>query len=140
MKVVRQARLELSGGSTPDQLSPPPPPPPPPLGAIFFAPTSVPQSDQHDEISSHICRGPEAPTPPLAGPLTHSPPPPLKVARTREGVGLWPNAPPPPPWWAYREAGISGGDDFVGKSPRREVVRSSAGAGIVYPPFLGSFA
>ena len=24
MKVVRQARLELSGGSTPDQLSPPP--------------------------------------------------------------------------------------------------------------------
>ena len=26
MKVVRQARLELSGGSTPDQLSPPPPP------------------------------------------------------------------------------------------------------------------
>ena len=25
MKVVRQARLELSGGSTPDQLSPPPP-------------------------------------------------------------------------------------------------------------------
>ena len=26
------------------------------------------------------------------------------------------------------------------KSPRREVVRSSAGAGVVYPPFLGSFA
>ena len=26
------------------------------------------------------------------------------------------------------------------KSPRREVVRSSAGAGAVYPPFLGSFA
>ena len=25
MKVVRQARLELSGGSTPDLLSPPPP-------------------------------------------------------------------------------------------------------------------
>ena len=37
MKVVRQARLELSGGSTPDQLRPPnrpsrsPPPPPSPL-------------------------------------------------------------------------------------------------------------
>ena len=28
----------------------------------------------------------------------------------------------------------------VAKSPRREVVRSSAGAGVVYPPFLGSFA
>ena len=28
MKVVRQARLELSGGSTPDLLSPPPPPSP----------------------------------------------------------------------------------------------------------------
>ena len=26
------------------------------------------------------------------------------------------------------------------KSPRREVVRSSAGAGVLYPPFLGSFA
>ena len=26
------------------------------------------------------------------------------------------------------------------KSPRREVVRSSAGAGVIYPPFLGSFA
>ena len=26
------------------------------------------------------------------------------------------------------------------KSPRREVVRSSVGAGVVYPPFLGSFA
>ena len=26
------------------------------------------------------------------------------------------------------------------KSPRREVVRSSAGAGVVYPPFWGSFA
>ena len=26
------------------------------------------------------------------------------------------------------------------KSPRREVVRSSAGAGVVYPHFLGSFA
>ena len=26
------------------------------------------------------------------------------------------------------------------KSPRREVVRSSAGASVVYPPFLGSFA
>ena len=25
------------------------------------------------------------------------------------------------------------------KSPRREVVRSSAGAGVIYPPFLGSF-
>ena len=37
MKVVRQARLELSGGSTPDQLRPPtcpvpPPCPPPPRG------------------------------------------------------------------------------------------------------------
>ena len=30
MKVVRQARLELSGGSTPDQLRPTPPLPPPP--------------------------------------------------------------------------------------------------------------
>ena len=27
-----------------------------------------------------------------------------------------------------------------GKSPRREVVRSSAGAGVIYPPFWGSFA
>ena len=26
------------------------------------------------------------------------------------------------------------------KSPRREVVRSSAGASVVYPPFLGLFA
>ena len=26
------------------------------------------------------------------------------------------------------------------KSPRREVVRSSASAGVIYPPFLGSFA
>ena len=26
------------------------------------------------------------------------------------------------------------------KSPRREVVRSSAGAGVIYPPFWGSFA
>ena len=26
------------------------------------------------------------------------------------------------------------------KSPLREVVRSSAGAGVVYPPFWGSFA
>ena len=29
---------------------------------------------------------------------------------------------------------------FLQKSPRREVVRSSAGASGVYPPFLGSFA
>ena len=29
---------------------------------------------------------------------------------------------------------------YATKSPRREVVRSSAGAGVVYPPFLGSFA
>ena len=29
MKAVRQARLELSGGSTPDQLKPRPSPPPP---------------------------------------------------------------------------------------------------------------
>ena len=52
-------------------------PSPPPV-AIFFAPTSVPQSDQRDEaaISSHICRGPDPPTPPLAGPLTPPPPPP----------------------------------------------------------------
>ena len=38
-----------------------------------------------------------------------------------------------------------GGDNFgrgyfCRKSPRREVVRSSAGASVVYPPFLGSFA
>ena len=26
------------------------------------------------------------------------------------------------------------------QSPRREVVRSSTGTGVVYPPFLGSFA
>ena len=40
------------------------PPPPPPV-AIFFAPTSVPQSDQRDEaaISHHICRGLEPPRP-----------------------------------------------------------------------------
>ena len=50
MKVVRQARLELSGGSTPDQLRPP---------------------------------------------------------------------------------------SFLPESPRREVVRSSAGTGVVYPPFFG---
>ena len=30
--------------------------------------------------------------------------------------------------------------DRLAKSPRREVVRSSAGASVVYPPFLGSFA
>ena len=28
----------------------------------------------------------------------------------------------------------------VAKSPRREVVRSSVGAGVLYPPFLGPFA
>ena len=26
------------------------------------------------------------------------------------------------------------------ETPRREVVRSSAGASVIYPPFLGSFA
>ena len=30
--------------------------------------------------------------------------------------------------------------NHIVKSPRREVVRSSAGASVVYPPFLGSFA
>ena len=38
-----------------------------------------------------------------------------------------PSSPPPPP-------------KDRAKSPRREVVRSSAGASVVYPPFLGSFA
>ena len=32
------------------------------------------------------------------------------------------------------------GAEGARKSPRREVVRSSAGADVVYPPFLGSFA
>ena len=38
---------------------------PPPLLHFFFAPTSVPQSDQRDEaaISHHICRGLEPPRP-----------------------------------------------------------------------------
>ena len=37
--------------------------------------------------------------------------------------------------------GGGGGRHLVNpKSPRREVVRSSAGAGVIYPPFLGSFA
>ena len=31
-------------------------------------------------------------------------------------------------------------NELYTKSPRREVVRSSAGASVVYPPFLGSFA
>ena len=33
-----------------------------------------------------------------------------------------------------------GNEVDVMESPRREVVRSSAGAAVVYPPFLGSFA
>ena len=79
-------------------------PPPPPV-AIFFAPKSAPANDQCNEkaISSHICRGPEPPPPPpLAGPLTPPPAPPppppptLKVARKREGVGVWPVAATPP--------------------------------------------
>ena len=36
--------------------------------------------------------------------------------------------------------GITHSRDIDLKSPRREVVRSSAGAGVIYPPFLGSFA
>ena len=32
------------------------------------------------------------------------------------------------------------GSGVWAESPRREVIRSSAGAGVVYPPFLGSFA
>ena len=37
---------------------------------------------------------------------------------------------------------LTGSEDLQNmlKSPRREVVRSSAGAGVIYPPFLGSFA
>ena len=31
------------------------------------------------------------------------------------------------------------GTDYFRKSPRGEVVRSSAGAGVILPPFLGSF-
>ena len=36
MKAVRQARLELSGGSTPDQLKPTPPAPPSPKCDVQF--------------------------------------------------------------------------------------------------------
>ena len=39
-------------------------------------------------------------------------------------------------WWGGGCCGGGGGQ----KSLRREVVRSSAGAGVVYPPFVGSFA
>ena len=39
---------------------------------------------------------------------------------------------------AFRSAVRSVG--FHCESPQREVVRSSAGAGVVYPPFWGSFA
>ena len=44
--------------------------------------------------------------------------------------------------WPYTVGGGGGGltkGTIVGKtkSPRREVVRSSAGAGVVYPPFWG---
>ena len=81
MKVVRQARLELSGGSTPDQLRPPtdppnppppsplpeppppmppPPPPPPPLGA--FRPRL--QGGGESCIKARRCPPPPVPVPP----------------------------------------------------------------------------
>ena len=41
MKVVRQARLELSGGSTPDQLRPPSAPPPPPRVHSVYRPQTA---------------------------------------------------------------------------------------------------
>ena len=53
--------------------------------------------------------------------------------------------PPPPPWGGDRSLGPQSIENTrrqrrQRKSPRREVVRSSAGAGVIYPPFLGSFA
>ena len=58
MKVVRQARLELSGGSTPDLLSPPPPLEGP-SGAQASAPRwrpSGPLFPQHGQPP--LCAGP----------------------------------------------------------------------------------
>ena len=59
------------------------------------------------------------------------------------GEGLSWTVPPPPcrsPLLVVPR-GVVGDRHLVNpKSPRREVVRSSAGAGVIYPPFLGSFA
>ena len=52
-----------------------------------------------------------------------------------------PQPPPPPPPRVLKDAVRCGGHGANGaKSPTREVVRSSAGASVVYPPFWGSFA
>ena len=42
-------------------------------------------------------------------------------------------------WCLEKEVGGEVGKS-AGKSPQREVVRSSVGAGVVYPHFRGSFA
>ena len=64
--------------------------PPPPV-AIFFAPTSVPQSDQRDEaaISHHICRGLEPPPPPAPSiaPLERRRDTSLRVGKPKHGEG-----------------------------------------------------
>ena len=45
-----------------------------------------------------------------------------------------------PSWELEQDLDSQGYGGWMEKSPRREVVRSSAGAGVIYPPFLGSFA
>ena len=82
---------------------------------------------------------------------THRPP------QQCTACGLKPSTSTPPPKATLRPSAMApgrGGHGGMGefsffslrskflprKSPRREVVRSSAGASVVYPPFLGSFA
>ena len=69
MKVARQARLELSGGSTPDQLRPQTPPPPLPLSEI--GPFCIPRLQRH--FPEHKRRGDWGPVSWCGGPLPCSP-------------------------------------------------------------------
>ena len=76
MKAVGQARLELSGVSTPDLLSPPPPPP---------------EADHQGLVSTPPPTGLGPPVHPARTPPTLPPPPPGNTATP------WPSPLPPPP-------------------------------------------
>ena len=62
----------------------------------------------------------------------------LTTQHLLRGWGGWGGSDPPPPLKCLGK--FLSGSSANQKSPRREVVGSSAGAGVVFPPFWGSFA